>query len=156
MENSRFYNDFPILNDETYSLMSSAFSRQFKNRNDFLKQIFSSLNHIYNMCLIKGKNLNKKICESLNDANKELEKLIYNFKSTFSLNIDCIEIKEFNLFAFLKEIFNTLNLIFEWIKIEEKEYYKTFAINSAKSLSTIGSTLSTAIANSNIIFFKHM
>ncbi len=151
------YNDFPILNEEEYKFLENKFSENISfNRDEKVFSIFSNLIDLNNSASILIVQSNKILRESLIFAKNEFEKLIENFNSTFNFKINKNEIKEKNLFNFLKNIVNLQkNLIF-WHKFEQKEYFKQFSLNTLSVTNEILLSLSKALENSNINTYRFM
>ena len=151
------YNDFPILNDEEYKFLQNKFCENISfDREEKTFLIFSNLNDLLNSATLLIAKSNKIVRESLINAKQKLEKLVENFNSTFNFKINKTEIKEKNLFNFLKNMVNLQkNLIF-WHKFEQKEYFIQFSLNTLLDVNEILLTLTTALENSNITTYRFM
>ena len=145
------YNDFPILNDEEYKFLENKFKENVSfNREEKTFFIFNNLLALFNCCPMLIVKSNRNIKESLLKAKTEIEKLIENFNSTFNFKINKNEIKEINLFKFLKILANIQKNLIIWIKFEQKEYFKQFSINSLNCITEIVLDLAKALENSEI------
>ena len=151
------YNDFPILNDEEYKFLENKFSENISfNRDENIFYIFSDLSILFNATPLLIAKSNSFIREGLEMAKSELEKLVENFNSTFNLKINKNEIKEKNLFNFLKMLANLQKKLIFWHKFEQKEYFKQFSLNTINSVNEILLSLTTALENSNIQLYRFM
>ena len=153
------YDDFPILTDEQYRQMQNKFNffleKDFDRKQNVF-QIYSFLNECKNLIPFLTEKVNSKIMESLNLALSKLNKTISNFEATFNFSNQKIEINEPNLFAFLKKLCLTQKLFVFWLKNEQKEYFKQFALNAAADLIELQFNILSALEQSKIDLFKFM
>lgn len=152
------YNDFPILNNDEYNLINSHFFNTEKfDRKTTLIKICNNISCCKNLCLELSSKHNLKIRNAINHTYEILNKLNENLSSSFNLNIlPNNTIKTCSLFDFMKKITNINSLILEWSKNEQKEYFKSIALNTMKDLVDILKAIISALEESNIILFKHM
>ena len=151
------YNDFPILNEEEYKFLQNKFSENVSfNREEKIVSIFSNLLDLFNSSPMLIAQSNQILKENLIFAKNEFEKLIENFNSTFNLKINKNEIKEKNIFNFLKTTINLQKNLINWHKFEQKEYFKQFSFNTLIAVNEILFHLISAIENSNVTLYKFM
>ena len=151
------YNDFPILNEEEYKFLQNKFSEKVSfNREEKIVSIFSNLLDLFNSSPMLIAQSNQILKENLIFAKNEFEKLIENFNSTFNLKINKNEIKEKNIFNFLKTTINLQKNLINWHKFEQKEYFKQFSLNTLIAVNEILFHLISAIENSNVTLYKFM
>lgn len=151
------YNDFPILSNEEYSLISQHFSQKKFDRKTTLFQINKHLitcktSHINNI-----DKLNKKTVQALNNSYNLIEKTLKNLNSLFDFPPrPNSNIKSISIFDHIEQLLSVIENLTKWSKDETKEYYKSFIQSS--SLELIGGLrhLLKALSESNIFFFKHM
>ena len=153
------YDDFPILTDEQYRQMQNKFNffleKDFDRKQNVF-QIYSFLNECKNLIPFLTEKVNSKIMESLNLALSKLNKTISNFEATFNFSNQKIENNEPKLFAFLKKLCLTQKLFVFWLKNEQKEYFKQFALNAAADLIELQFNILSALEQSKIDLFKFM
>ncbi len=151
------YDDFPLLNDEQYELIKNKFIAEKNfNRNELAFYVYSDLLTCYNACPLLIVKLNKQIKESLNNCKSELAKIIENFEAVFNYKKDKIEIKEINLFNFLKKLANLQKNLINWQKFEQKEYYNQLIVNLLMQINEMLINLISALENSNVPLFRFM
>lgn len=152
------YNDFPILNDETYKLMNEYFSHQEPfNRKLIITNICNELNYVLNVCLDIKKQHNHKINNCLNDILNTISKNLNNLSSLFNVSISSKQsFLKLNIFAFFKKLTHILSLLTTWINSEDKQYYKSIAIKTSTEIHNKLTELFSAFEESNYYFFKHM
>ena len=63
--------------------------------------------------------------------------------------------KEINLFNLLKNLAKIQKKLANWLKFEQKEYFRQFILNLLEDVSNILFILLNAIENSEIRLFKH-
>ena len=152
------YNDFQILNNDEYNFINSHYqSLQMFNRKNTLLTICNQINTCKSFCMGLDKAYNKRINNALNLTFNLLDKNLNNLLSTFTLNISNIsEVKNVNIFSFLKQLIILNQTLTNWLTNETKEYYKTIAVNSIKEISSTLEEILTALASSTIQTYKHM
>ncbi len=151
------YNDYPILNDEEYKFLENKFNENISfNRDENIYYIFNDLLTLQNATPLLVAKSNQVLRQGLQMAEGELKKLVENFNSTFNFKINKNEIKEKNLFNFLKMLANLQKKLIFWHKFEQKEYFKQFSLNSLNTVNEILLGLVTALENSNIQLYRFM
>ena len=152
------YNDFPILNNDEYELLSKQYSKfQPADRKTLIFKICNELNICYNFCMGFENKFNKKIKSEIENSKIVLFKLLENFTSTFNISPPINQtINSFNLFSFIKKITYSTTFILQWLSIEQKEYYKKLGQSSVAELMELVNKIISALEESNLHFFKHM
>lgn len=154
------YNDFPILNDDTYNYLKNKYSElnseQTFDRVTSINKICFYLNECTGSCKSLKNKLNVKLRNSIEFANDEINKIISSLNETFNINLNSNVIKEFNLFTFLKYLTYAIELFINWSYKEEKEYYKKVCNNCLNSLIECVKKIMEALENSNISLYKYM
>ena len=154
------YNDFPILNDDTYNYLKNKYSElnseQTFDRVTSINKICFYLNECTGSCKSLKNKLNVKLRNSIEFASDEINKIISSLNETFNINLNSNIIKEFNLFTFLKYLTYAIELFINWSYKEEKEYYKKVCNNCLNSLIKCVKKIMEALENSNISLYKYM
>ena len=154
------YNDFPILNDDTYNYLKNKYN-ELNNEHEFdrvtsITKICFYLNECMGSCKSLKNKLNVKLRNSIEFASDEINKIISSLNETFNINLNSNTIKEFNLFTFLKYLTYAIELFINWSYKEEKEYYKKVCNNCLNSLIESLKRIMEALENSNISLYKYM
>ena len=154
------YNDFPILNDDTYNYLKNKYSElnseQTFDRVTSINKICFYLNECAGGCKSLKNKLNVKLSNFIEFASDEINKIISSLNETFNINLNSNIIKEFNLFTFLKYLTYAIELFINWSYKEEKEYYKKVCNNCLNSLIECVKKIMEALENSNISLYKYM
>lgn len=154
------YNDFPILNDDTYNYLKNKYSElnseQTFDRVTSINKICFYLNECAGSCKSLKNKLNVKLSNFIEFASDEINKIISSLNETFNINLNSNIIKEFNLFTFLKYLTYAIELFINWSYKEEKEYYKKVCNNCLNSLIECVKKIMEALENSNISLYKYM
>ncbi len=152
------YNDFPILDDSTYNLMMNEYNNSLPfDRNTAINKLYLELDECKNFCFGLTNRVNKKIQLAVESAKTEIEKILENFHATFSIHVNSQkEIKEFNLFTFIKKLISSISNMHHWANNEQKTYFKTLAGNNIITLINILMQIIEALENSNLHLFKFM
>lgn len=150
------YNDFPILDDSTYSMMMQEYENNLPfDRHTTINKLYLELDECRNFCFGLTARVNKSIRNAIERAKEELDKILDNFHATFSINVKSQkEIKEFNLFTFIKKLISSLATTQNWANNEQKTYFKTLASNNIDTLINILIGIIEALENSNLHLFK--
>lgn len=150
------YEDFPILNDETYNLMRSEYSNQPSfNRNQHIQKILTLINRCKSISLpaslnLKIKTIVEKLLKILENIEKNL-KIIENFNN-FSQKTSI----NFNLFEFFNIFLNILFELNSWKTGEHKDYYSSIISRSEQSIMLELISAMEILKGLNITIFKHM
>ena len=151
------YNDYPILDDEQYDFLKNKYLQQKNfNRDEAAFYIYSDLLTCHNACPMLITKLNKFLRASLNECQAKLKELIENFEATFNYKKNKIEIKEINLFNFLKKLVNLQKNLINWQKLEQKEYFIQLINNFLKEINEMLISTLSALENSNVPLFRFM
>lgn len=152
------YNDFPILDDDKYQLIQSQYENFLPfNRKDNVNKIYLLLEECRHLCFGLTKQYNANINRSIFNTLHELERVMDNFNSTFSIKLDYKkQISEFNLFQFLKKLIECVKEISLWNLKEDKVYYKKFSHDNHIIILNCVYNLVSVLENSNIRIFKFM
>ena len=151
------YNDFPILDDAKYKLMQDKFNEQFAfNRKENVFLIYLELNQCVNSIPLLFSQVNSQICEQLKLAKQNLDKLISNFEATFNLPQQTKEIRQTTLFNLLKNIAKIEKNLINWLRQEQKEYFKQFALNAIEEIFNNLTNLLNAVDAANLKLFKYI
>ncbi len=154
--NKPYYDDFPILDNESYLNLMHAYETKPKDRNVFINLIYTDLEQCKQICLGISPDINKKIRDVICESKKELDKICDNLKSSFSISISVKEVKTFNIFTFVKCLSSALENFSLWEHNEEKQYYKTLANFSTISLINIIKNVMTVLEDKNIKIYKYL
>ncbi len=154
--NKPYFNDSPILDDDAYLRLMRAYQNRPTERNVIVNKIYFELIHCRQLCLGVDENLNKKIKDGISYAKSEIDKIIENFESSFSISVKSDEVKNFNLFTFIKKISECISFVLEWQIHEEKPYYKALANSTISSLNMIITKIITTLEHINVIIFKYL
>lgn len=152
------YNDFPILNNQTYNLLNEHFSHQQNfDRKSTINLICKELNILLNTNIENKNQYNRKIRKSIENCLHTTRKLFDNFSSLFNLAITPKHSYiNLNVFSFLNRLTKTLSILTSWQHNEEKEYYKTLANKSMNEIIINLSDILSTLEESNLYFFKYM
>ena len=149
------YNDFQILDDDKYALIS----QQFKNSNprtqsEIVDNLFLNLNCCKNHCLGLNTNVNKRIQAVLVRAKDVCDNIIGSINTLYKIKTTAIQtVTNFNLFSFAKKLIETIELIDELITdTNNPANLKNFS----KAIIGVAEDLFDALEKSNIHLFKHM
>lgn len=151
------YQDFPILNNLDYQLINTNYNTNKENKKNIISNICNKINTIL-LSLFHLNNLyNSTINNEINNHKKLLTKTQNNLSNLFNIQTQPTEtINSFSIFDFLKEL-NILSASFlEWLKVEEKEYYRSVAIKTLHELITNQNQLIESLNNSYVKFYKYM
>lgn len=148
------YQDFPILNDNVYQFLNDQYNSNKANKKNFIISICNDINHI----IISSLNLyNSRITKELGNCKASLSKILNNLSSLFSITIKpASTINTITLFDFLINFNNLINNFFQWLKLEEKEYYRSIIHKTVDELLEKENQLIKSLNDSNIKFYKHM
>lgn len=151
------YNDFPILDDGQYKLLLDKFNEQSSfNRKENSFSIYLDLHQCANSIPLLFQQVNSQIAAQLQIAKQNLDAAISNFEATFNPPRQNIEIKESNLFNFLKNLAKIQKKLTNWLKFEQKEYFKQFILNLLENISTILTNILSNLESANLRIFKHI
>ncbi len=152
------YNDNPILNELDYLTIDKHYqSTQTLDRKTLVLRIYNELSSCLNNCLLIENRYNKNIQKLLKSTSITVDKHLNNLSTLFNLPATKTQsASSFNLFTFLKKINKTCLLLIEWLKIEDKEYYKTTLIKTLNELLGVCKEMFSTLENSEIHFFKYM
>ncbi len=151
------YNDFQILDDDTYRNMLSAYnSIHSLDRTTTINKIYLELKSCMNSC-ITITNINKKLESALTFTQSELHKILENFSiSNFEDKGTKKVYRKQTPISLLKNLVSSISNLEEWRISESKEYYKNLASKTISALIKIISTILSALDESNIKFFRFM
>ncbi len=151
------YNDFPILSNGDYQILNVEYSRQNPTRKELIFEIQKELRETHLSFFQLKNHFNKHIEKSLHELHNHLIQVSDSINELFKLStIDSLTISNFNIFNLIRRTIKINTMFNQWSQIEEKEYYKKFAIQSSKNISNLLINLATILEQSNIHFFKHM
>ena len=152
------YNDFPILNNETYKLMNEYFSLQEPfNRKSIINNICNDLNYVLNACLDIKKQHNSKISKCINNTLNIVSKNLNNLSSLFNVSISAKQqFSNINIFSFFKKLTQIISILTTWLNGEEKQYYKSIVLKTLNEFIANLIDLFSSFEESNYYFFKHM
>ncbi len=150
------FNDFPILSDNDYLVLNSKYTQQ-TNRKSHIFTIYMELKNLHSSCFELKDKFNANVSNTIEQTRNCVLKLSNNLSELFNLDPNQnTQIKNFNIFYFMKKITKLISLYSEWITYEDKEYFKQTAQKSIKELSHCLSNILNALELSNIYIFKHM
>ena len=151
------FNTFPLVTNDELQILKNNFSyQQIRDRKESIKDAYFSVQKCKSLLLGQNTKFNNKIQSSLNETNHCLDSIIENFNSTFNPPKTIINITNFNLFGFIKNLLDAISKLNNWCNDENKEHYKNIAISSAKNLIKCSKEILSALENSNIRLFKFM
>lgn len=151
------YDDFPILDNTTYQILQEQYTNQQPDRHKLIGKIFNKLNMLSTCELLNLKHFNKSILSSTENSKSTISEIIKNFCQTFTIEPNTNNhIKTINIFSFLYEMLDTINLIEHLIEVNTKAYYKTFLNQLISTLQQSISTILSSLQHSTIHFFKYM
>ncbi len=153
------YNDFKILDDEQYKILSEQYSTHtpVRTQTELANAIFVHLDECKSYCFGLHKNVNKRVCAVLKKAKDELERLIGNINSVFKITATKAAIvNEFNLFEFAKKLIKTIELTDELFDLSSDANHVKFINTTIKTISQLAQELFEALEQSNIQMFKYM
>lgn len=151
------YDDFPILNENEYAFLNDKFNEQKTfNRSENVYTIFCVLNESLNALPFLMQEVNPNLRQSLTAVQQELNKIKENFNAIFNFKENNKEIKQINLFNFLKNVVILQKNSINWQKFEQKEYFKQFSCNLIAKFNDILLQLMSGLENANIKLFKYM
>lgn len=152
------YNDFQLFDNNTFSILQSEYQHKPSiDRKTIVNKIYLELENIKNYCITFPLEFNKKIINALSNFKTEISKLLDSLKTMFNINTtNNTSYHNFNLFKLLKKLLKLILLFYNWLQIEEKEFYKTTINNSIKSLTISSVNIIQACEDSEIKFFKFM
>ena len=152
------YNDFPILSNTDYTLISAQYSNLLAfNRDNTLLDLCNEIYVCLGYCNTLKNTFNKTTTDQIKKSNDILTKLLNNISSQFNIKLAPKQtITNFNLFSFMKQINKILLIIFNWFINEQKEYYKTIAKRSFYELIEIKNNILSALEKSQVTFYKFM
>lgn len=150
------YNDFPILNNETYSYLNEQYTNTGKDRKAYANVLYSEIQSCFAL-YSTTKNLNPSLKKQLNHSKEVLNQILENLKANFTIQTtEQKELIQFNIFSFVSKLSQILIITINWQNTEEKLYYKTFIKNINLSILNIIKNILSILENSNVILFKHM
>lgn len=150
------YNDFPILNNDEYKLLNEHYNSRTFERQNYINKIFLIVSEC-RFSQINQKNTNHKINKVIELCKHELQTMEENLLSTFSFNISPKqEFRQLELFAYINKLLSALQILHEWLRYEDKEYYKKICLNFLSTLLDLISKFISVLETLNIHLFKFM
>ena len=100
------YEDFKILNDDQYKLISEQLQNQkICSQAEIANKLFLTLDQCKSFCFGLNNQVNKRIQNALLYARNQLDKLINNVNISFNIDAHSMQIvTDLNIFAFAKKI----------------------------------------------------
>ena len=151
------FNDYPILTDDQYNLMRQEYqSSLFFDRKNIAHKLFYILNDCNNMFYSINIKFNLKTTNAITNLNKEISKICESLAINFNIENSVSQVKDFNLFKYLRNISLAMNELIIWLTHEEKEFYKKTIQSFFSLLLEKENELFLKLEQSNIQFYKHM
>lgn len=153
------YNDFSILTDSEYAKIAQEYASYSKTDiqiipNTNIQKCFDLMNECKNFLLFKNVN-NYSLLKELNNHELTLNKIIDNFKINFNVkNFLSNKIFDFNLFTYLKMLFELKNYLNNYLNFEEKN--KTIIKNTIFEIDNLFNSIFENLSKLNIKIFKFM
>ena len=148
------YNDFQILNDNSYKKLANAYNTN-KSIGNFHVEVYKKLLFCSECLCINKPQINNKILLSLNYSITVIEQILENFKCIFNLkNLKQTEIKEINLFEYVLHLINIVEYLNIWQNEEKNNYYKNFIFKTINELILTLKNIFSALNKSNIKIYK--
>lgn len=152
------YEDFKILNDDQYKLISEQLQNQRICSNiEIANKLFLTLDQCKSFCFGLNNQVNKKIQSILLYARNQLDKLINNVNVSFNIDAHSAQVvTDLNIFAFAKKLIEAIQTVAELLYQPNSEKFFHFSLSTISTLLDITNQLFDALENSNIHLFKHM
>lgn len=153
------YNDFSILTDSEYAKIAQEYASYSQTDikttpNTNIQKCFDLMNECKNFLLFKNVN-NYSLLKELNNHELTLNKIIDNFEINFNVKKNKInKIINFNLFAYLKMLFNLKNNLNNYLNCEEKN--KIIIKNTIFEIDNLFNSIFENLSKLNIKIFKFM
>lgn len=151
------YNDFSILTDSEYVKIAKEYEKSKessvqKATNNDIQACFDLLSECKNFLLFKNTN-NNLLIKELNNHEQTLNKIMENFETSFNLQkFLSNKINNFNLFTYLKMLFN-LKINLNNCLIDDN---KLIIKNSIEEINNLFITILNILSKLNIKIFKFM
>lgn len=152
------YEDFKILNDDQYNLISEQLQNQkICSQAEIANKLFLTLDQCKSFCFGLNNQVNKRIQNALLYARNQLDKLINNVNISFNIDAHSTQIvTDLNIFAFAKKLIEAVQTVEELLLQPNSEKFFHFSLSTTSTLLDIINQLFDALENSNIHLFKHM
>ncbi len=152
------YEDFKILNDDQYNLISEQLQNQkICSQAEIANKLFLTLDQCKSFCFGLNNQVNKRIQNALLYARNQLDKLINNVNISFNIDAHSMQIvTDLNIFAFAKKLIEAVQTVEELLHQPNSEKFSHFSLPTISTLLDIINQLFDALENSNIHLFKHM
>ena len=155
------YNDFQLPDNACFKLLNKAYYSSKNTTSTQPQYLFTLINNAINSCFSINNKLNSKIKSSIFNTKKELDKLKENLTLLYPKNNqnyiqqNPYQIKEFNIFDFLKEI---NNIIVELVKTNNSYTEKEQIIILKSILSLINSTqyILSSLSTSKVSLYRYL
>jgi len=151
------YEDFPILDDNTYKIMREQYNTNKLDKHEIIAYIFSKLNQL-ELCEIANINkLNKPLILALENSKNVIKNILDDFIKLFNLNKHQTNtIRTINIFSYINLINSIMQDLKKLYPILEKQFYKNFTNQTIDNLLNSNTIIFSALEHSNIYFFKYM
>ena len=152
------YEDFPILNNNDYSLLREQYlSSNQTDRKLIVNEICSEISNIINSYWSNENLFNNNLNLAIKNCSLSLMKVLDNLTSLFNIQVTRQQsIPTFNIFSYIRKINSIITMLLKWASKEQKEYYKSTASKTTIELLNSLNSILLAAEESNVKFYKHM
>lgn len=152
------YNDNPILSNEDYLLISQQYQKaKVYQRTESLGRLLNVIALGKQFCFAPPTQLNKKLTLAVKQTGAVINTVLDNLSTAFNVEKDKIyEIRQVNIFSFIKSLSEACKLSLEVYLHEEKEYIKQICLSNIKLLNEEIVKLLALLEISEVRTFKFM
>ncbi len=151
------YEDFPILNDSTYSLMREHYNQTLPDYHESIANIFSSINLLINCEIDNLSNYNKIIDLALKKSKIQLNTILSNLSKLFNFNPNSTtHYKTITIFSYLTNLHSTTINLFNLFNQTSKPIIKNSLSKYIILILETTKDLSNNLDKCGIKFFKYM
>lgn len=150
------YNDFPILDDISYSIIRERFNNSAPTHHELIANIFTSLELLINSEIKNINQFNKSITTSLNNNKQNIKSISDNFSTLFNLTYtENSNIKNLNIFTFVNKEIKICKDISTLINKVEKNYLKQSLSQMCDDILSSSSEILSALETTSMHIFKY-
>ena len=149
------YDDFPILDDTSYTIMREQFQSNQSSAHELIANIFNNLSMLSSAEINDLNHFNKSIINSLNHNKENIQISSQNLIKLFNLNQN-LHTKKMNIFSYLNTEIRICIDISSVVDKIEKTYHKHILIQIRENLLSSISDILSSLETTKIHFFKYL
>ncbi len=152
------YNDSPILSNEDYLLISQQYEKaKIYQRTESLAKLFNAIHICKQFCFAPPTQLNKRLTLAVKQTGAVVNTILDNLSTAFNVEKQKVcEIRQVNIFSFVKSLAEASKLSLDVYLNEEKEYIKKICMSNIKLLNEELEKILAILEISEVRTFKFM